>query len=1248
MNDLYKTYEIIFYICSILTYINAFTSKNTYGSGKSDITSLSRTEIISKLDYLNTTYHGKYIKITTAQDRYSISSNKSCEDRLRKALISFDSNTYESEDYYIQDFYNEYSNSTNKESLYDMYKKYLCDDVIIMLSDFDSIDLNRKQVFISNYELESNFMNYKDSIDSNSLSLTLLMNFISESISLISNEAADYLNSNIKCEENRDNYNNSTILYNDKILINTLSDTLSNLLIVIIPDFNYKLNTMSSDQIIEDLFITNNTDISTDTDDAYNCLTYSFSQSLLHLLMEFNFIQSIFVSYSNKTEINVIKNNALEDFISKSLEKQLLYNIKQFNNTYNQENIKTLLRTVEYDALLNLFSYTSKSNTKDTCINKYLKSYDNKNNNKELSFIYSNLKSFSYRIKISNYNNTDKYNLELGINSLLSFIDLTIPKLNIVNNAKYDILNNNKLSFSISGSQYAFKTQVYRIIPELSFTEFTQAQIFDVLSSINKYDSYFLKDINLIKTMSNLNSVWENSSRSSDKCIDISKRKGIYSINSVYQLPDKVKNKFLLDRNKFISNIHNISDYDINVNSSDNTNEASVKESKETGNFYYNDKLFKYLDDSNIIFIKSYVDNQRISGDQVIIGDYEQNSDNTDIHFNTTTNSPIESYFEVPSFKKYFIETHSHMTNTKLIPSLKLEYNNYVVEGDNKIYSHPVLITNNGNAYNNTNIVVLDNLNSILYTGNELSFYSSYSNNDLFSSDLKFYTYTFVCSKVNRDYTNINYKSFDSINSDNSATSLSFTSNWLLYRKLDLCNLNFNDKKKYLAFKQRVEQGDYLSKSNNITIDWVISQLKAYSLLNSNIVSIDSAVTIDFQYYTDLKNNYVCRSNNLVDIVDDLYNSDISLLIKVFKSFSIRNLVYCEDSNIFSTKSIEENNNIIQYSYDFIRNHIIDNKITFTITTKGTLYDLKESIISNPYINNSYLKGKLLDNNSAICFIIEEENKFNKDFYFIFEKITNFYWNISIISTLKTVPTNIKSSYKIKKIELLLSNSASDKISFTLNSNEKFHSKTVYIQDTNIVGKQFKVVIYYNDINDDKIGNESTIDNYCIIKQFNINRITDKEIIEEMNSTHQDEKIKYIIIGVSSLLVLIIAIILVMFAYYKHCRQDKMFLQINTTNAYDNIQQSNSIINTNKNLNIIKNKSYDSSIYGNNTNIIHYNNNVSHSNNNNSLSIGVDSSATNSNNNNSYINNQSISNNKDTGYNGYSEYDDKHKNRNKY
>lgn len=259
----------------------------------------SPEELITELYNLSTMYKD-IVKIDTAQSRYHIPKNK-CSSNVPNILIN------------------------GKDEI------NLCDNIILIVTDFYSYNLNRPHIYISG------------TLDGKNKTGPSI---IIELIKFLVQKNTDPI---------------------------WLKDLLSSVVLVITPNTNaygfandknddlIQLSTTSQFQYInpnEDFFVQDSKNPSRDIKST--CLLTQTTKTISYLFREFNFIQSIVLSQGSKASLTILKKNDLDDRFVNNIAKKLFSGLKGSTESPSQQDLDSLINLVDYHPLLSGMTNTGK------------------------------------------------------------------------------------------------------------------------------------------------------------------------------------------------------------------------------------------------------------------------------------------------------------------------------------------------------------------------------------------------------------------------------------------------------------------------------------------------------------------------------------------------------------------------------------------------------------------------------------------------------------------------------------------------------------------------------------------------------------------------------------------------------------------------------------------------------------------------------------------------------------------------
>lgn len=731
-------------------------------------------------------------------------------------------------------------------------------------------------------------------------------------------------------------------------------------------------------------------------------------------------------------------------------------------------------------------------------------------------------KALSFQI---NFSNTDS---KQTTNTIRNLLDMAVPKI-IFSNLEF---NNNSLTYFLKGCQYGITTEIYRIISEQRFRNF---------SFTNR-----LRDT--------LNS------------------KNLISTNSKDSLIHIFNNQVCNSDNKEINRISNV--VDLNSNLNENTIES--KEIKIDSSLlfleYIQSEILKLMNDSNLLIVKSWVDTQRKNPNSFLISDeldrfelwlnntYFNNFshiyvppdsyDNentiindrpffyfsqivTDITKNLTAKNNItqgnstsimnkkpkleDLKFSNRTYRQYFANTHTHFTNIRMIPNFSYEYTDYRIVGDDFVISKPFLMNRNGSF-------VIDNIDSFLFKPSDLNFLFTIDENFRFKRD--------------DDEKKYHFYSYFNLIPDHSDF---ITSEWKYNVQLKIAIYdNRTESGNDPSIRLYVNNGKFIDPPKLDKIKFIPGRLNILSDISSNFTALEN----HFGFSEVHKN--LCK-------IYDVEKLRIGTMIRY---------ISCQIYNS-------------PVSYNYVKSKLISSHILINFEEDDNEIRLMGVIA----LDNPVAKGKLITSDSYclssfrkyLSFYDVNTNKFNSkqdyqlidsklDYYIDINKLTSFYW------TFRFIPFDIKAGV-IDYVQIYLP-LKKEYITFTGKEIFDYERKIVYLPDPSIGGKVMYVTIFFNDKYEFK--NAKMNFNCVVIESFYYSH---KSIIEFYSSKldfykKSNNGLK-IGLGIAFGLVGLGMLILFSVWAYRRCYKNSVVTLVTEKKQYSELQNSSMVIQRSNNLSIV-------------------------------------------------------------------------------
>ena len=265
---------------------------------------LSPNQLVDRLMELNNKYRD-YVKVDTAQTRYNIPSNNKCiTDKEERDSIEFNRK--------IKD-----KHGRDKKSYYPSP----CDNLIVLVTDFNTYNLDRPQVYISG-----------STEGSNTIGPTIVYEFI-KFLVVESKNRPEWIRSLLK-----------------KVMIVITPNTNA---YGFATNSNLDISNQSTDEKVnpleQDFFVRGREKVK---DQIQSCLKTSTVKTIDYLFNEFNFLQAILLKSGSENNFGVLRTNNIDYFYTISLAKQFYMAIGGIDSINDINDVATRLKWMSYSAPL--------------------------------------------------------------------------------------------------------------------------------------------------------------------------------------------------------------------------------------------------------------------------------------------------------------------------------------------------------------------------------------------------------------------------------------------------------------------------------------------------------------------------------------------------------------------------------------------------------------------------------------------------------------------------------------------------------------------------------------------------------------------------------------------------------------------------------------------------------------------------------------------------------------------------------
>ena len=263
---------------------------------------LSPYQLVEDFMELNSKYKD-YVKVDTAQTRYNLPVNENCISKISSSIFK--------------------SKITKKS-----YIPSPCDTLIVLVTDFNTYNLDRPQIFISGSTEGSNTLGPTITFE--------LIKFLVEE----SNNKPQWIKRLLK-----------------KVMLVITPNTNA---YGLLNKSDLDINNETKDEVNpmeQDFFVKTKENVK---DFKKSCLKTTTVRTIDYLFNEFNFLQTIFLKSGSKNNFGVLRTNSIDYFYSISLAKQFYIATGEIDSSTNINDIAKQLNWMSYNAALIALSNLSK------------------------------------------------------------------------------------------------------------------------------------------------------------------------------------------------------------------------------------------------------------------------------------------------------------------------------------------------------------------------------------------------------------------------------------------------------------------------------------------------------------------------------------------------------------------------------------------------------------------------------------------------------------------------------------------------------------------------------------------------------------------------------------------------------------------------------------------------------------------------------------------------------------------------